>query len=263
MFAFVVVAVAAGATLAGGCTLATSAGGELSTLSAAGGEPAAAEPPAGGVIEAGCGFNGGQLQGDIGADFQVACPDGCAAQGATWGSDVYTADSAICLAGIHAGAIPATGGIVEVRIEPGRPAYRGSARNGVESYDHGAHARSFAVLNAKEPPARVAAAASAPEVIEAGCSYNGSQVVGEVGAHVVVACPSGCSGQGAVWGSDAYTVDSSVCAAAVHAGIIGDQGGEVGVSLEPGRPAYRGSTRNGVQSYDHGAHRESFRVDRP
>ena len=250
--------------LAAGCTLATSAGGELSTVpSVGGGEPGGAELPAGGAIEAGCGFNGGQLQGETGAEFQVACPDGCAAQGATWGSDVYTIDSAICRAGIHAGAIPATGGIVEVRLEAGRPAYRGSARNGIESYDYGAHPRSYAVLNAREAPAGPAAVASAPEVIEAGCSYNGSQVVGEVGAHVVVACPAGCSGQGAVWGSDAYTIDSSVCAAAVHAGLIGDDGGEVGVSIEPGRPAYRGSTRNGVQSYDHGAYRKSFRLDRP
>jgi hypothetical protein len=255
---FLVVAVAAG------CTLATSAGGELSTVpSSSGGEPAGVEQAAGGVIEAGCGFNGGQLQGEVGSEFQVACPDGCAAQGATWGSDVYTIDSAICRAGIHAGAIPATGGLVEVRIEPGRPAYRGSARNGIESYDHGANPMSYAVLNAEEAPARTAAAASAPEVIEAGCSYNGSQVVGEVGAHVMVACPAGCAGQGGVWGSDAYTVDSSVCAAAVHAGIISDKGGEVGVTLEAGRPAYRGSTKNGVQSYDHGAHRQSFRVDRP
>ncbi len=250
--------------LAAGCTLATSAGGELSTMPAANAEPAGVEPPAGGVIEAGCGFNGHQLQGEIGSEFQVACPDGCAAEGATWGSDVYTIDSAICRAGIHAGAIPATGGIVEVRLEPGRPAYRGSARNGIESYDYGSHPRAYAVLNAQEGPARVvAAAASAPDVIEAGCSYNGSQVVGEVGAHVVVACPAGCSGQGAVWGSDAYTIDSSVCAAAVHAGLIGDDGGEVGVSIEPGRPAYRGSTRNGVQSYDYGAYRKSFSLERP
>jgi hypothetical protein len=247
-----------------GCTLATSAGGELSTMpSSSGGEPAGAgAEQAGGVIEAGCGFNGGQLQGEVGAAFQVACPDGCAAQGATWGSDVYTIDSAICRAGIHAGAIPATGGVVEVRIEPGRPAYRGSARNGIESYDYGAHARSYAVLNAEHAPARPVAA-SAAEAIEAGCTYNGSHVVGEVGAHVVVACPAGCAGQGGVWGSDAYTIDSSVCSAAVHAGIIRDEGGEVGLTIEPGRPAYRGSTRNGVQSYDHGAYRQSFRLDRP
>jgi LCCL domain len=250
-------------SLSTGCTMATSAGGALWTKPAASDESAGSEAPAGGVIEAGCNFNGGQLQGELGSEFQVACPDGCAAQGATWGSDVYTVDSAICRAGIHAGAIPATGGIVEVRLEAGRPAYRGSARNGIESYDHGAHAKSYAVLNAQEGPAMVAAAASAPDVIEAGCTYNGAQVVGEVGAHVVVACPAGCSGQGAVWGSDAYTIDSSVCAAAVHAGVIGDDGGEVGLSLEPGRPAYRGSTRNGVQSYDHGAKHKSFRLDRP
>src|ERR1700733_13446904 len=65
-------------------------------------------PPAaasGGPIEAGCSFNAGQLQGGPGAVFQIACPAGCESVGGLWGTDVYTGDSAICRAGIHAGAI--------------------------------------------------------------------------------------------------------------------------------------------------------------
>src|SRR5690242_11837352 len=55
----------------------------------------------------GCTFNGRQLLGDLGAVFNVSCPSGCAGQAPLWGTTVYTADSSICGAGIHAGVIPA------------------------------------------------------------------------------------------------------------------------------------------------------------
>jgi LCCL domain len=239
------------------------------------GGPIAVGPPqsmagtpgqAGGPIEAGCSFNAGNLTGDPGAVFQVACPPGCESSGGLWGTDVYTADSAICRAGIHAGAIPAGGGVVTVRIEPGRPAYRGSPRNGVQSGDYGGYGRSYAVVlpmgqmtAAAAPPA----AAGAPQVIEAGCSFNSTQIVGAPGTYSVVSCPAGCSSTGGLWGTDVYTGDSAICRAAVHAGIITNGGGYVGVLLDVGQPAYRGSARNGVQSGDYGTYRSSFRLQRP
>jgi hypothetical protein len=45
--------------------------------------------------------------------------------------------------------------------------------------------------------------------------------------------------------------------------LIGPQGGMVAVILEPGRPAYRGMVRNGIQSNDYGAYGKSFRLERP
>jgi hypothetical protein len=56
---------------------------------------------------------------------------------------------------------------------------------------------------------------------------------------------------GPVWGSEKYTHDSSIAAAAVHAGIL--QPGEtavVRVSVLPGLPYYQGSTNHGVTSRD-------------
>jgi hypothetical protein len=35
------------------------------------------------------------------------------------------------------------------------------------------------------------------------------------------------------------------------------------VILEPGRPAYRGTLRNGIQSSDYGAYGKSYRLERP
>jgi hypothetical protein len=102
-------------------------------------------PSAAGVIEAGCSYDARQLKRKDGDTFEVACPAGCE-KGPAWGTGVYTADSSICRAGIHAGAIPAQGGTVKVRLEPGRPAYRGSLQNGIKSSDYNEYPTSFAVV---------------------------------------------------------------------------------------------------------------------
>jgi hypothetical protein len=66
---------------------------------------------------------------------------------------------------------------------------------------------------------------------------------------------------GSVWGTETYTLDSTLAAVAVHMGIV--QPGKTGiirVTLIPSLPAYQGSTRNGVSSanyniYPAGAYR--------
>jgi len=258
--------------------------------------PVAGGPPpggdgmaAGGVIEAGCSFNGTQLRGDVGGVFQISCPANCDQSGGLWGSDVYTADSGICRAAIHAGLISPAGGVVAVRLEPGRPAYRGSTRNGIQSSDYGQYPKSYVLFPSGgqaaappppaqyPPPAQVpppppayaqpAPAAYAPppaQVVEAGCSFTAGQLRGDVGSSHLVNCPPGCFGAGGgLWGSDAYTGDSRVCRAAIHAGLITDAGGTFVVTLDPGRPAYRGSIRNNVHSSDYGQYPKSFHVSRP
>ncbi len=262
---------------------------------AQGGPPPGGGMAASGVIEAGCSYNGGQLPGDVGAVFQVACPPGCEASGGLWGSDVYTADSVICKASIHAGLISPGGGVVSVRLEPGRPAYRGSTRNGVESHDYAQYPKSYVVFPAGQtaggppppspnqyggpppggyPPPQPAGYAAPPpgyappppaaQVIEAGCSFNATQIRGEIGSSHLVNCPPACGDTGGLWGTDTYTGDSKICRAAVHAGIINDaSGGNVVVTIDPGRPAYRGSVRNGTRSHDYGNYPKSFHLSRP
>ncbi len=62
-----------------------------------------------------------------------------------------------------------------------------------------------------------------------------------------------------IWGTDVYTDDSSVCTAAVHAGLITlVRGGTVVIEIRPGRSSYAGSTRNGVRSGSWGAWSGSF-----
>ena len=64
---------------------------------------------------------------------------------------------------------------------------------------------------------------------------------------------------GAVWGSDVYTADSSVCTAAVHAGKISlEKGGQIKIEITGGRATYGATTRNGITSSPYGEYPHSF-----
>jgi LCCL domain len=64
-----------------------------------------------------------------------------------------------------------------------------------------------------------------------------------------------------IWGSDVYTADSSICTAAVHAGIITlEKGGVVAIEFKPGRAAYGSTVRNGITSNTYGEFDHSFVV---
>ena len=95
-------------------------------------------------------------QGLLAADAPLTMIDLCDPVGATyyfrvtgeaagplWGTDVYTDDSSICQAAVHAGAIPRSGGPVRVQAAPRQESYAGSERNGVTSQDYGAWEGSF------------------------------------------------------------------------------------------------------------------------
>jgi hypothetical protein len=79
--------------------------------------------------------------------------------------------------------------------------------------------------------------------------------VGE--ASYACACPGGFS-QGSVWGSGPYTGDSDVCTAALHAGVIGPDGGKVLATAAEGQQSYTGSMVNGVTTRDWGSYPNSF-----
>jgi hypothetical protein len=65
-----------------------------------------------------------------GADISCTC-SGTAATGPVRGSGIYTVDSVICRAAIHAGAMLPQGGTVTIRATHGCPSYQGSTNNGV------------------------------------------------------------------------------------------------------------------------------------
>lgn len=88
---------------------------------------------------------GAGFKGDDGQTYIFQCPpDGTA--GTIWGSDVYTADSSICTAAVHAGLISlAEGGVVTVEFRPGRLIYGSTVRNGITSNTYGEYPHSFVV----------------------------------------------------------------------------------------------------------------------
>jgi hypothetical protein len=64
-------------------------------------------------------------------------------------------------------------------------------------------------------------------------------------------CPPGKPVPGQVTGSGPYTDASSICAAAVHAGVIrAASGGLVTIEVRPGQTRYVGSVSHYVQSED-------------
>jgi hypothetical protein len=174
---------------------------------------------------------------------QIRCGCAAAGAGAVWGTDLYTDDSNVCAAAVHAGAIPSTGGTVVVTIQPGQSSYTGTTRNGITTLSYGAWAGSFSISGLTPPPSS--------------CSnYNFTSYRGQNGTQVRCSCAA-VSG-GTVWGTDLYTDDSNVCAAAVHAGAIPSTGGTVVVTIQPGQSSYTGTTRNGITTLSYGAWAGSF-----
>lgn len=74
----------------------------------------------------------------LGSTFTFICPPGAANGGSVWGTDIYTSDSSVCRAAIHAGkSSNASGGQVTILIIPGQLSYASSSRNGVTTSSYG------------------------------------------------------------------------------------------------------------------------------
>jgi hypothetical protein len=66
--------------------------------------------------------------------------------GSIWGSDVYTDDSDLGTAAVHAGLLkPGQTGVVQVTLMPGLPRYPASQRNGVASSTYAAWSGSYRI----------------------------------------------------------------------------------------------------------------------
>ena len=85
------------------------------------------------------------FKNEIGMTYKFQCPaDG--KEYAVWGSDIYTADSSICTAAVHAGLLTlAEGGVVTIEFRPGRLTYGSTTRNGIKSLTFGEYRLSYVV----------------------------------------------------------------------------------------------------------------------
>lgn len=188
--------------------------------------------------------------GRIGATFLHTCPAECVDVECTvWGSDVYTDDSCICRAAIHAGVLePGQNNRVEVQHLEGQPGYRGSERNGIATRDYGAWDDAFQFPDAIPACKRSGADLLVFEPI-GGCR-DGNWYCHD--------CPAACD-VWPVWGTDNYHEYSSLCSAAVHAGVVdAEAGGRIFFTFPIFDDAYDGSVRNGIESLDREPHPVSF-----
>jgi len=108
----------------------------------------------------------------------------------------------------------------------------------------------------------VSALAAGALLLSAGAAFAQSAACGRYPANAPdLVCSCTGSERGSVWGSGPYTSDSNICAAALHAGVIGPQGGEVRAVARPGQQSYTGSISNGVQTSNWGSYGSSFDIE--
>jgi len=197
-----------------------------------------------------------------------------------WGTDVYTSDSSIGTAAVHAGLITfSSGGTVTIEIVPGDESYLGTDRNGVSTVSYGAWDSGFVFIDnngnriySAPVPAYKPVQADDPgeaaefeepavqegpaEDITWGFTVSGMET--EPGQVLTFRLPPDGS-EYSVWGTDVYTDDSCIGTAAVHAGLITfSSGGRVTIQIREGAESYLGTFRNGVTSTDYGAWGGSF-----
>jgi len=162
----------------------------------------------------------GQYRGRIGEFFEFDCPRG-GVLGVVWGTAIYTDDSDVCSAAVHAGAIShAAGGGVSIEILEGQASYCGSRRNGVTSSNWGSFSGSFRVV------AGDAMACDPPPITSCSPACSGGDVCvmwgtmgSQCGGRCASAgeCASGCCAS-LTDGSRACAPSSSFCPAGCPAG---------------------------------------------
>jgi hypothetical protein len=71
--------------------------------------------------------------------------------GSVWGTDVYTTDSNLATAAVHAGVVKVgETGIVRVKILPSPVSFAGSVRNGVATSNYGRYGGAYQILKGEE-----------------------------------------------------------------------------------------------------------------
>ncbi len=174
----------------------------------------------------------------VGRKLVFICPAITAPSENVWGEDVYSVDSAICTAAIHARVLQfGQAGRVDIVMGPSVQPLIGSDRNGVKTQGYPNHYDTFTFSQSPDTP-----------TID--WNTTATRIPAEYDEPITVLCPGDQKSDGSVWGTDTYTSDSSICNAAVHAGVIAPppQGGALTVTRVPGIDAYVAEARNGISS---------------
>jgi hypothetical protein len=167
---------------------------------------------------------------------------GATAGGAIYGSDVYVPGSTLAMVAVHAGVLKeGQRGVVKVTILPGQQTYAAVTRNGITSNAYGASTGSFKVERAYGflPKIGYGKVLADPGTLTTYRGQNGKIYLFEVTGRADLS----------IAGTDIYTDDSALAAAAVHVGALSaGQTGVVRVTILAGQANYTSTTRNGVTS---------------
>ncbi|KAJ8249221.1 hypothetical protein GJAV_G00232480 [Gymnothorax javanicus] len=170
------------------------------------------------------------------------CPANCLNQrGRVWGTIFYDVQSSICRAAIHYGVINNRGGLVDIMRKDKLNFFIKSTRNGVESHSKYRTGNAFLVTKVEVRP--VDCYATVTEI----CPFKKPSA-----SCPRVLCPDNCRDQpwhsAPVVGNIFYSDSSSICRAAIHAGVIKASGGPVDVLALDKKKSFVGVLRNGIQS---------------
>ncbi|XP_076838128.1 cysteine-rich secretory protein LCCL domain-containing 1b [Brachyhypopomus gauderio] len=167
------------------------------------------------------------------------CPPGCLYNcGKVIGTGHYDMQSSICGAGLHAGIIDNDGGWLDVTRLGRRPRFAKSYKNGVETLAKNQSANAFTVSNVPVKAIRC------DTTMAQFCPFKKP-----VSHCPRMFCPRNClhDSHARVFGSRYYSDRSSICRAAIHAGVIqNDLGGYLDVMSVDRRRQHSGSSQNGV-----------------
>ncbi|CAF98015.1 unnamed protein product, partial [Tetraodon nigroviridis] len=171
------------------------------------------------------------------------CPAGCLdATGKVVGTVYYEMQSSVCRAGLHAGVIDNDGGWMDVTRQGRKDFFIKSYKNGVQSLGKYQSANSFTV-------SRVTVKAITCETTAAQlCSYQ------KPAKHCPrLYCQRNCLEENPhlsrVIGTRIYSDKSSICRAAIHAGVIRNEaGGYIDVMPMDMKKHYTASYQNGIFS---------------
>ncbi|XP_006641271.1 cysteine-rich secretory protein LCCL domain-containing 2 [Lepisosteus oculatus] len=174
---------------------------------------------------------------------RYVCPANCKnSKGKVWGTLFYDVQSSICRAALHYGAIDNNGGLIDITRKSRMPFFVKSTRNGIESFSKYKASNAFIVSKVEEKT--VDCYATVAEL----CPFEGP-----VSHCPRVYCPATCKDEPSYWapviGTNIYSDSSSICRAAIHAGVIEAMtGGYVDIVTADKKKNYVGTLKNGIQS---------------
>uniref|UniRef100_A0A3Q2Y7H5 Cysteine-rich secretory protein LCCL domain containing 1b n=1 Tax=Hippocampus comes TaxID=109280 RepID=A0A3Q2Y7H5_HIPCM len=169
------------------------------------------------------------------------CPPGCFDRhGKVVGTTSYDMQSSVCGAALHAGVIDNDGGWLDVTRLGRKQQFTKSYKNGIQSIGYNRSANSFKVQSV---PVKAVACDTTVALF---CPFKKP-----VRHCPRLYCPKNCLGgsQARVIGSKYYADKSSICRAALHAGVIQNEaGGYIDVMPVDRRRQYSGTSQNGITS---------------